>query len=428
MTNPLDTAWTRLEAGDAAAALRELRSVVDELPATAAAPLVERLAAGAGFEDLAEAAGAVVAAPADGAALYRYGYACVERGASFLAVPPLTEALRLAAEPRGLPARVRGRDEGELRKVLAELATALEDDERHGEAAAVLRRHEAALRDWPERYLLAYNALMAGDQAAARRDFDGLSAPAGPWQPAADRLGRALARADLLGPEALDHRALRAWHFVLTGGVLATLSPYGFAAGMTGRWAFLQDGFTHCRHALERLRVVLDAAGSRPRSVALLPDRSSRALGLAAAELFGLPAAPYRPGTADALVVAYDLGAVDGALVARLVERAPGEVLYEHATCWTDTPAVSADVSGLLGQVVKAPWEQLDGTVDDRPAEELAAEVLAADPTQDEGDGETPADPDGALADFVRSVAARWSAGPRDRCRSSGPVRSSRFR
>jgi len=39
------------------------------------------------------------------------------------------------------------------------------------------------------------------------------------------------------------------WHYVLTGGVLASLSQYGFDA-MTGRWAYLSDSADGCAAAL----------------------------------------------------------------------------------------------------------------------------------------------------------------------------------
>jgi hypothetical protein len=39
----------------------------------------------------------------------------------------------------------------------------------------------------------------------------------------------------------LDRQDLRGWHYVLTGGVLGSLSPYGFDVGMTGRWAYVSD-------------------------------------------------------------------------------------------------------------------------------------------------------------------------------------------
>ena len=47
----------------------------------------------------------------------------------------------------------------------------------------------------------------------------------------------------------LDRQDLRGWHYVLTGGVLASLSPYGFDA-MTGRWAYLSDSVAGCADAL----------------------------------------------------------------------------------------------------------------------------------------------------------------------------------
>ncbi|MGW2250521.1 hypothetical protein ACWCXH_10005 [Kitasatospora sp. NPDC001660] len=459
MTTPsLDDAWRHLEAGDPHAVLRELRALADDVPAAQVAPLVQRLAADSGFDDLAEAAARLAAAgagagagagaaastgAADPVTLYKYGYACVERGVAFLAAPALVEALRLATAEvregektkRGLFGRSKPRPDNRL-PILDELVSALEDEERHADAASALRGHEPILRDWPERYLLAYNALMAGDRITARATLDRLGAPDDRWRPAADRVRRALGRADAVEAAALtaaplSHQDLRGWHFALTGGLLATLSPYGFTAGMTGRYAFLQDSYGLCRHGLERLRLILDAAGARPRSVSLLPGRADRALGLAAAELLGLPAQPYRPGTEDTVVIAYDLSDADGIgpdTLTALRTRSAGEVLYEHATCWTDTPPVTADVSGLLGQTVAPPWRMLGEEPDGRPAEELAAEILAADPAQDDGDGETPSDPDDVPAAFARAVRERWLHGQRDRCRTSGPVPSSRFR
>jgi len=67
----------------------------------------------------------------------------------------------------------------------------------------------------------------------------------------------------------LDRQDLRGWHYVLTGGVLGRLSPYGFDAGMTGRWAYVSDSVEDCAAALRRLRLILDAAGTAPESAAL---------------------------------------------------------------------------------------------------------------------------------------------------------------
>ena len=245
----------------------------------------------------------------------------------------------------------------------------------------------------------------------------------------------------------LDRRDLRGWHYVLTGGILARLSPYGFGAGMTGRWCYLSDSTAGCAAALARLRLILNAAGTAPESVTLLPDRSSRILGTAAAATLSLPSANFDPGrpAARSLVVAYDLTRTDAAAVAALRGRAPGQVLFERATCWTDPPRVTTDVSGLLGQMVIPPWagqlRRLDdgtagqGPADDRPIETIAAEIALAVPEQDEGDGSTPPDPDENLRRFVEGVTAAgardrdgsWLGGIREYIPDAGPVPSSRF-
>ncbi|MEW2074368.1 MULTISPECIES: hypothetical protein [unclassified Streptomyces] len=78
-------------------------------------------------------------------------------------------------------------------------------------------------------------------------------------------------------------------------------------------------------------------------------------------------------------------------------------MLHEHACCWTDPPAATADSVTLLHQSAVAPGAAglrrgADGGVepgepDGRPEAEIAAETVGADPAPDEGDGRTPADP-----------------------------------
>ncbi|MER5863118.1 hypothetical protein [Kitasatospora sp. NPDC002040] len=437
MNPELAEARSLVDSGDPQGAMRVLRTVADGLPATELAPLVERLARTVGFDDLAEAAAQLASGPDGIGELYEYAYACIDRGASQLAVPALRQALALSldAPPRR---RLFSRRSSvpTPRQVLLELAVALEDGQQHAEAVTVLQQHDRLMADWPDRYLLVHNAVMDGRLDLARQVFDGLGEPDQDWREPADRIRRTLARAADAVPA--DTEDLRGWHYTLTGGLLTTLSPYGFRAGMTGRWAYLHDSFDSCRYGLERLRAVLAATDRKPASVALLPDRGSQALGLAAARLLGLPAAPYRAGTPDVLVVAYDLNACEPELVAQLLERADGEILFEHATCWTDTPAVSADICTLLAQVAVAPWESgvhvaEDGEPDQasgdrRSAEQLADAILAAGAEPDQGDGETPADPEQALTAFARRVDGSWLTGARDRIRSAGPVRSSSFR
>jgi hypothetical protein len=418
-------AWELLDSRDVSGALRQLRSDTDSLPLGEVALVVARAAETAGFDDLRQAATALAARPEEAKAQYDYGYACVERGVSYLAVPALREVLRTNPGALG---------------VMRELVSAYEREGRHTEAVELLGRYEGEFAPWPDLYLLVHNALMSGDLELARSRHALLGDPGDPqWLPARQRQTRMLERAAAAAPRDLSD--LRGWQYVIGGTILGTLSPYGFGAGMNGRFAWLQDTPEQCLRGLLRLRTLLAAAEAGPRSVSLLPDRDSQILGLAAAGLLGLPAEPFEPGREDTVVIAYDLTALEEpgheVLLEQLNQRVPGQVLHEHASCWTNAPVVTADSVALLHQSVTAPWgERLrvgeDGEVgrepaDERPAARVAEDILAADPKPDEGDGETPADPDEAFAGFVTAVRGTWLRGERTALMSSGPVPSGRF-
>lgn len=440
----LEQARRETDAGDPEACVRALRRVPDGLPLGDRQSFLEIVAmvAGAarqmGFDDLTRAADALRVGPDDPHLLYDYGYACTERGAPWLAVPAL--ALAVAHAP-------------EQHAIRMELVAALEAEARYAEAVTALA-HESTLDRWIGRYLLVFNCLMSGDVEGSRQWYSRLGKPEEPQQQAlADRLTAMLTRLQTVtgtsrlddAPPSADPRAplsavdLRGWHFVLNGAVLTTLSPFGFADGMNGRYAFLNESPDGCHRGLHRLGVALDAAGRRPSSIALLPDRSSRILGLAAATALDLPARDWSADAEGALAVAYTLSGAAPELLAALRD-APGQLVFEHVTCWTEPPTVAPDLSTQLAQLATTPWEAhrrpapgggswVDVPADDRPEAELAAELLATDPTPPAGDGQTPDDSDEALAAFVRQVAARFGTGttPRDKVWSPGPVPSSRF-
>ncbi|WP_199546683.1 hypothetical protein [Streptomyces sp. N35] len=421
MSNALQEARKLLDEGDIPGTVRQLRSAVEQAELHEIAEVVRKLSEAVGFDELAAAAKKLTKRPREARALFDFGYGCVERGVSFLAVPALREALRLAPDTP---------------VVLTELVSALEDEHRHAEAVQVLAGRDTALRPWPDRYLLVHNALLAGDLVQARAQLARLPEPDDElWQWPLGRVRRMIERADAAAPR--DLKDLRGWQFAVHGTCLLTLSPWGYAAGMTGRWAYTQDSYDRILHGLERLGTVLRTAALAPASVSLLADRSSRILGTAAARHFGLPAVEFDPARTDTLVVAYDMNDSDQDLLSALRERARGQVLFEHATSWTDPPVVPADVSTLLAQVNIAPWAEtlrvVEGETervpaDERPADELAAEILAAGAYDDEGDGEAPADPQETLTAFVAATASVWRTGTRDRVDSPGPVPSSRFR
>ena len=434
MAGELEKAEGLLASGDLPGLLRQLRAHGGELPLGEVARLAAGAARLAGLDDLAQAAAAAAdgSGSQDARVLYDFGYACLERGAGYLAVRPLARALDLA--PDAAP-------------VLSELVTALEQDGQHARAVAVLEEHQSAM-SWLHRFQYVYNALMAGALDTAADGFTRLPEPQDTaWAPAREKVRRMLARAGTARTvTSLDRRDLRGWHYVLTGGVLATLSSYGYDA-MTGRWAYLSDSAGTCAAALQRLKLILDAAAIAPQCVALLPDRSSQILGAAAAAMLSLPAADFDPGrpAVNSIVVAYDLTKTDQDTVVALRQRARGQVVFERATCWTDPPHVTADVSGLLGQTIIPPWAAQprrlhDGTTgqgpaDDRPIKAIAAEIIHAAPEQDDGDGSAPPDPDQDLRDFAATVTAPgarerdggWLGGIREYIPDAGPVPSNRF-
>jgi hypothetical protein len=138
VTEELEKAQNLLASGDVPGLLQHLRTEGAALPLGVVARLVAGAAAAAGFDDLAQAAAVVAAGgygPTDGdalAALYKYGYACLDRGAAYLAVGPLERALELV--PDAVP-------------VLGELVAALEQDGRRQwnrptQGARILRGHD----------------------------------------------------------------------------------------------------------------------------------------------------------------------------------------------------------------------------------------------------------------------------------------------
>jgi hypothetical protein len=264
--------------------LRHLRAEGEALSLSEMACVVAQAAHLAGFDDLARAA--ALADGTDGSGeqdpqlLFDFGYALVERGAGFLAIRPLARALELA--PGSGPA-------------LSELVAALAQEGRHGRAVAVLEEHESALQ-WPHRFQYAYNAVLAGDLGKAYAGLARLPEPPDDTgRRARDKVARMVARADAArAVTSLDERDLRGWHYALTGGILVGLSPYGFE-DMNGRYGYLADSVRGCAAALARLRLILGVAGISPDAVALLPDRSSRILGAAAATLLGVPVADFDP-------------------------------------------------------------------------------------------------------------------------------------
>lgn len=432
-------ALAALDAGDRAAALAAFRPAL-EYPGRLgdgdwadALSVFARIAAAFAGDEWAQHALAAAGAPDDVGALYQLGYQMIEQSLHDMAATVLARAHRLAPAEEG---------------VLTEFVAALERAGRHGEACRVLRAAPGVLAASPvSRYLLGYNALMTGDLIEPRAVLRDMGEPDD--ERVAYMVGQLRAmvrRADAVrGVTPLDDADLRGWHFVVTGGLLLHLSPYGFDEGMRGRYAYFQDSPALCLEGLRRLEAVLAAWGTRPDRVFLLDDRDSTILGLAAARVLGLPAEPWpatsgndRPG----LVVAYDLRKATDPAVQSLYDHRPGQLLWSHASSWTDESPFAADLTTYLYQYNVSPWEggglrrdpETQQTVRTPPAEGPAEELARAV-------AEATLEP-GALADLPQLVAlaqaaraapgdaaagAFLSSGHRRRQRTDSPVKSNRF-
>lgn len=353
------------------------------------------------------------------------GYGLMDVGLPELAAVALARARELGAK-----------DEG----TLSVLASALEQVGLPGTARAMLRGEAGALATSPAlRHQLALLTALSGDLAELRQLLPRLGAPADDQQRTlAAFLQRVLYRADQVSDRfPLDDRDLRGWHWVLSGGLLTHLSPYGFDEGMNGRYAFVQDSGTAFLHGLARLKEALEAMGERPAVVYAVPDRDSEIAATAAARFLGLPIRPWplRGIPAPGLVVAYDLRAADPNVQIALLRREPGQVLWAHVGCWTEPAIVSPDVVTLLAQHVIPPWgEQVrlnpdTGEVesvqaDEGSPDEIATKILASEPAH-EDDRALDAPERAALV--ARALASLPETRPRERGFVGSPVSSARF-
>lgn len=419
-----------IAAGDDRAAFDQLRASLGwpdgkaipeaELPRWLA--LLGELAHRRGAAPLAELSEAAVRDPDSPDRLYDLGYALIDAGAPAIAAAVLWRCLALV---------------GDSEEVVCELVSALESALAYRDAMAVLEDHAALrARSFLCRYLYAFNAAMAGRLDVTRGVALAPDGEAGEEAAALAQTIRGICeRADrVAGACPLDARDLRGWHYVLTGGLLAHQSPYGFAEPMHGRYAWLADSLPRIATGLERLAQLI--AGAPPPCIYAPPGRDHEILALAASAKLGLAIAPW-PAVgvpAPGLVVVYDLASLTASDVGRLVQRRPDQILFAHASPWTTDSPLAPDVTTLLYQTLVPPWGAhtivdpatravTASSADDRPAEAIAAELVASAGLDA---GELDADEPDRWQALVTRV---WppTPGPRSRLWAGGPVPSSRF-
>lgn len=375
--------------------------------------------------------GRVRANPQDGKALYDLAYECFEVGQHGVAATLLAKAYRLSPGSA---------------KIMTELISNLDEMGRHGDACRVLRESGLVEKDYFCRYLLAFHLVMVGDLAGAEKIPLVLSeAPENlrwPTEQVRHMLDRARA---VKGIAPLDEWDLRGWHYVINGGLLLHLSPHGFKDAMRGRYAFVQDSYELCREGVDKV-VRLAKLWNLSGKVWSHPDRGSEILGRALGAALGWPLAPWPPKPTEepGIFVVYDMERLTQDTFEAVENRAPGQLLWSHATNWTASAPFAADLVTFLHQSNQEPWgERLVVNPETKKAElaepsqeddeKLSIAILAAKAEPETGD----IPPDRLdlepLARAILANAGKDFAGPlappapRPRFRQGSPVPSNRF-
>ena len=276
----------------------------------------------------------------DSEAVYRLGFQLVADQMPDMAAAVLAYGLKIAP-----------REE----RILLELSAALEIQGRYGEALEFLRRFGA--NSFMARYLTAFNTLMTGDISGAREGAAELTPQTDAQIVMLERLKRVFARVDAVaGVSSLDVSDYRGWHFVLTGGLLLHLpdpTEHPF-----GHYAYLEDSESLCKEGILRLAAVLEIWKCSIPKILSFDNPESRRLGLAFAEILGVPektvVMPDEPG----LLVIYDQSAVIEEVFALLVKHSNGIRLFTHASQFSREYKVAADFTNLEYGSIISPWNR----------------------------------------------------------------------
>jgi len=363
-----------------------------------------RLAAGRGAGELADVAAAAVRDPDSPDHLYDLGYALIDAGAPSIAASVLWRCLSLV---------------GDSEEVVCELVSALESALAYNDAFAILEQH-ASLRNssFLCEYLYAFNAAMTGRLDTTRSVLARLTPDSPETESMKATITAITERADRIAAvTSLDARDLRGWQYVLTGTLLAHQSPYGFEEPMHGRYAWLQDSIGRVATGISRLAPLVRSLHIP--CVYAPPGRNHEILSRAVSRMIDLPIAPW-PAVgvpAPGLVVVYDLAELPAADVQRLQQRKADQIVYAHASPWTQDFPLAPDVTTVLYQIIAAPWDA------ERNIDDLVAEIVASPGLDTE---ETSADD---VTRWAVLCEKAWPPLPGQRARlwAGGPVPSNRF-
>ena len=240
-------------------------------------------------------------------------------------------------------------------RILLELSAALEMQGKFGEALEFLRAFDAD--GFMPRYLTAFNTLMVGDIDGAREGAAGLTPETDAQIPMLERLTRVFARADAVaGVTSLDKSDHRGWHFILTGGLLLHLPDP--AEHPFGHYAYLEDSERLCKEGILRLAAVLEVWDRGISKVLSFNNPESRRLGLAFAELLGVPEKTVVMPDESGLLVIYDQSSVIEEVFALLAKHGHDIRLFTHASQFSREYKIAPDFTNLRYGSIISPWNR----------------------------------------------------------------------
>lgn len=328
----------------------------------------------------------VIDTPNDVDALYDLAYNLYEEGAHSIAATFLMRANK-----------IKPLDE----KIVSELVVNLEFMMLNEEACSLLSNAKELLNSSELcRYLLGFNKMMTGDIDTAKNILPTIQdSKDNDIQTMANSLEGMINRALIIKQNhALNNTDLRGWHMVLNGSILLHLSPYGLDDGMNGRYAYISDSYSLCRHGIETLKAVLEAIKKYPPCILSLPDRSSQILAMATAQVLEKPLKFWDEIdiNAEGLIVAYDLNEINSdEVLIEIADHRPGQILWAHASCWTYPFPFAPDITTYLYQQNKSPWgggqmiynkdtKRVEiSEIDKSETEDLAFQILNAERSDD---------------------------------------------
>jgi hypothetical protein len=241
---------------------------------------------------------------------------------------------------------------------------------------------------------------------------------------------------------ALDENDLRGWHLAINGSILLHLSPYGFEEAMHGRYAFISDSYSLIKDGIQKIGKILEGTDIKIDTIVTLPDRGSKAIGIAASKILNIPLKDWSESNEESheLIVVYDFNEIEDTKISlKLHNHGAKQILWAHATCWTDVFPYSADVTTYLYQSKIPPWgaqiaysenEVQMSKEDDLSEIELANRIIEAERNDEYFDD---VDEVISLIEAMKEVDSSdapgifRSSGKRLRFRKGSPVRSNMF-